>query len=63
MNPLTEDIQILLGGGDESNMATQQDMNSKCLMFEDILPIIWALKNYQDPGCYEDFVEALKVSL
>ena len=34
------DIQILLGGGDEANMATQQDMDSKCLMFEDILPIV-----------------------
>ena len=61
LNPLMEDIQILLGGGDESQMCTLQEMESRALAFEDILPIVWALKNYKDPGCYEDFVEALKV--
>ena len=62
MNPVLEDIQILLGGGDWLSRATEQDMDSKCISFEDVLPIIWALQNYSDPGTYGEFVEALKVN-
>ena len=52
---------ILLGGGDEENPATKQDMATKCISFDDLLPILWAINTYPNPGTYEDFYEGLKV--
>lgn len=61
MNPLEEDVALLLGGGDPENKPTLEDMQTKALAFEDILPILWALSQYKEPGSYSDFCEALKV--
>ena len=62
MNPLEDDVALLLGGGDPENKPTLEDMQTKALAFEDILPILWALSQYKEPGSYSDFCEALKVN-
>ena len=62
MNPLEDDVALLLGGGDPENKPTLEDMQTKALAFEDILPILWALSQYKEPGNYSDFCEALKVN-
>merc|ERR1719276_625605 len=36
-------------------------MASKSLSFEDFLSILWAISHSPDPGCYDDFLEGLKV--
>ena len=61
MNPLEEDVALLLGGGDPENKPTLEEMQTKALAFEDILPILWAISQYKEPGSYSDFCEALKV--
>ena len=53
---------IAPGGGDPENKPTLEDMQTKALAFEDILPILWALSQYKEPGSYSDFYEALKVN-
>ena len=37
-------------------------MATKCISFEDLLPILWAVSTSPDPGNYEDFMEAMKAS-
>ena len=52
---------MLLAGGDEENLPTSEEMASKSLSFEDFLSILWAISHSPDPGCYDDFLEGLKV--
>jgi Ca2+-binding EF-hand superfamily protein len=52
---------VLLAGGDEENLPTSDEMASKSLPFEDFLSILWAISHSPDPGCYDDFLEGLKV--
>ena len=61
-NPLDSTVAVLLGGGDEENPATKQDMQTKCISFEDLLPILWAISTGPDPGNFDDFMEAMRVS-
>merc|ERR1712131_208199 len=60
-NPTDTSVKILLGGGDEENMPTKQEMEEKSISFDDFLPILWAIANSNAPGTYEDFYEGLKV--
>ena len=60
-NPLDSTVAVLLGGGDEENPATKQDMQTKCISFEDLLPILWAISTGPDPGNFDDFMEAMRV--
>ena len=60
-NPLDSTVAVLLGGGDEENPATKKDMETKCISFEDLLPILWAISTGPDPGNFDDFMEAMKV--
>lgn len=62
-NPTDTSVKILLGGGDEENMPTKQEMEEKSISFDDFLPILWAIANSNAPGTYEDFYEGLKVRI
>uniref|UniRef100_A0A4W3HDY2 Myosin light polypeptide 6-like n=1 Tax=Callorhinchus milii TaxID=7868 RepID=A0A4W3HDY2_CALMI len=54
-NPTNLEVQKVLGN------PSSEDMNRKCLDFDQFLPMLIAVGKNRDQGTFEDFVEGLRV--
>lgn len=50
-----------MAGGNEEDLPTKEDMDTKTISFDDFMPILWGVASASDPGSFEDFMEGLKV--
>ncbi|XP_053262164.1 myosin light polypeptide 6-like [Podarcis raffonei] len=54
-NPTNAEVMKVLGN------PKSDEMNAKTLSFEQFLPMMWTTAKNKDQGCFEDYVEGLRV--